>query len=121
MAINMKSLILSSAKIIAIMCGFGVCNLVADEGFKPIFDAKRLKPTMFITLEDLLSRQVTAPLDSGWRGQKATFILNGEVVHEIYNLEKKVDGRWVSLDIGRIALQAEWAELMYRKIEIKEL
>lgn len=53
--------------------------------------------------------------------KKATFILNGEVVHEIYDLEKEVDGKKVPLDKGRIALQAEWAELMYRKIEIKEL
>jgi hypothetical protein len=53
--------------------------------------------------------------------KKATFILNGEVVHEIYDLEKKVDEKWVPLDKGRIALQAEWAELMYRNIEIKEL
>lgn len=53
--------------------------------------------------------------------KKATFILNGEKVHEIYDLEKEVDGKFVPLDKGRIALQAEWAELMYRKIEIKEL
>jgi hypothetical protein len=53
--------------------------------------------------------------------KKATFILNGEVVHEIYDLEKEVNGKKVPLDKGRIALQAEWAELMYRKIEIKEL
>jgi hypothetical protein len=53
--------------------------------------------------------------------KKAPFILNGEKVHEIYDLEKTVDGKKVPLDKGRIALQAEWAELMYRKIEIKEL
>lgn len=53
--------------------------------------------------------------------KKATFILNGEVVHEIYDMEKEVDGKKVPLDKGRIAVQAEWAELMYRKIEIKEL
>jgi len=53
--------------------------------------------------------------------KKATFILNGEKVHEIYDLEKTVDGKKVPLDKGRIGLQAEWAELMYRKIEVKEL
>jgi hypothetical protein len=52
---------------------------------------------------------------------KVTFKLNGEVVHEIQDLEMKVDGKWLPLDKGRIALQAEWAELLYRNVRIKEL
>ena len=54
--------------------------------------------------------------------EKATFIFNGEVVHEITNFtQKDKDGNTVPLEKGRIGLQAEWAELMYRNIRIKEL
>lgn len=53
---------------------------------------------------------------------KATFILNGEVVHEITNFtQKNAKGEKVPLEKGRIGLQAEWAELLYRNIRIKEL
>ena len=54
--------------------------------------------------------------------EKATFIFNGEVVHEITNFtQKNEDGEKVPLEKGRIGLQAEWADLMYRNIRIKEL
>lgn len=53
--------------------------------------------------------------------KKVTFKLNGEVVHEIQDLEMQVDGKWVPMDHGRVALQAEWAELLYRNVRIKEL
>lgn len=54
--------------------------------------------------------------------EKATFVFNGEVVHEITNFTQKNEaGEKVPLEKGRIGLQAEWAELMYRNIRIKEL
>lgn len=53
--------------------------------------------------------------------EKAIFILNGEQVHEIRNFTQKVDGERVPLSEGRIGLQAEWAEILYRNIRIKEL
>ena len=53
--------------------------------------------------------------------EKAIFRFNGEVVHEIFDLEQKVDGKWVPLEKGHIGLQAEWAEIMYRNIRLKEL
>jgi hypothetical protein len=54
--------------------------------------------------------------------EKATFILNGEVVLETYNLAQlQGDGSSIPLEKGRIGLQAEWAEIMYRNIRIKEL
>lgn len=54
--------------------------------------------------------------------EKAVFIFNGEVVHEIKNFtQKDKDGKVVPLNKGRIGLQAEWAEIMYRNIRIKEL
>lgn len=54
--------------------------------------------------------------------EKATFILNGEVVLETFNFTQKNEkGETVPLEKGHIGLQAEWAELLYRNIRIKEL
>jgi hypothetical protein len=53
--------------------------------------------------------------------KKATFILNGEVVFEIFNMQQKIGDEFRPLDKGRIGLQAEWAEILYRNIRIKEL
>ena len=54
--------------------------------------------------------------------EKATFILNGEVVLETFNFtQKNKKGEKVPLEKGRIGLQAEWAEILYRNIRIKEL
>ena len=54
--------------------------------------------------------------------KKATFILNGEVVLELTNFTQVNEkGERVPLEKGRIGLQAEWAEVLYRNIRIKEL
>lgn len=54
--------------------------------------------------------------------EKATFILNGEVVLEIFDfVQKAEDGTTSALEKGHIGIQAEWAELLYRNIRIKEL
>ena len=54
--------------------------------------------------------------------EKATFIFNGETVLETSDFHfKDADGNKVSLERGHIGLQAEWAELMYRNIRIKDL
>ena len=54
--------------------------------------------------------------------KKATFILNGEVVLETFHFHfKDKKGNTSALHKGHIGLQAEWAELMYRNIRIKEL
>ena len=55
--------------------------------------------------------------------EKATFVFNGEVVLETTNFtqKKQKDGAKTPLEKGRIGLQAEWAEIMYRNIRIKEL
>ena len=34
--------------------------------------------------------------------------------------EQMVDNKWVPLNRGKIALQLEYAEVCYRKVEIKE-
>jgi len=54
--------------------------------------------------------------------EKAIFILNGEVVLETYNFtQKDKNGQTIPLAKGHIGLQAEWAEILYRNIRIKEL
>jgi hypothetical protein len=54
--------------------------------------------------------------------EKATFILNGETVLELFDMKQKNEaGEIVPLSKGHIGLQAEWAELLYRNIRIKEL
>lgn len=54
--------------------------------------------------------------------EKATFILNGEVVLETFNfVQLQKDGSSLPLEKGRIGLQAEWAEVLFRNIRIKEL
>ena len=53
--------------------------------------------------------------------EKAIFILNGEKVYEITDFTKEVDGKTLPLEKGHIGLQAEWAEIQYRSIRIKEL
>lgn len=53
--------------------------------------------------------------------KKATFIFNGVVVYEITNMEQKKGDEYVPLKKGHIGLQAEWAEILYRNIRIKEL
>ena len=53
--------------------------------------------------------------------KKATFILNGEVVLEMQNFQRKDGDTYKPLSSGRIGLQAEYAELQYRNIRIKKL
>ena len=54
--------------------------------------------------------------------KQATFILNGEEVLQVFDMEQKgKDGKYVPLSKGRIGLQAEWAEILYRNIRIKEM
>ena len=54
--------------------------------------------------------------------EKATFMLNGEVVFETFNFTQKNEaGEKSPLDKGHIGLQAEWAEILYRNLRIKEL
>lgn len=55
--------------------------------------------------------------------EKATFIFNGEIVHQVTDMKQQIikGGEFVPLTKGRIGLQAEWAEILYRNIRIKEL
>lgn len=54
-------------------------------------------------------------------GQEAIYELNGKVVNRITDLSHEVDCIRSPLKSGRIGLQAEYAELEYRNIRVKEL
>jgi len=68
-------------------------------------------------------------LDSEWNvleltvhGSKdATYMVNGEVANGMTDMECKVNGTWAPLDKGKLAVQAEFAEVYFRNIKIKIL
>jgi hypothetical protein len=55
------------------------------------------------------------------RGNDATYIVNGKVNNRATRIEQMVNKEWVPLKQGKIALQLEYAEVLYRNVEIKEL
>jgi hypothetical protein len=75
-------------------------------------------------------RVIRNPLNEreGWntveievRGDSATHRINGVINNRCFDIKQSVNGNWVPLHRGRIALQLEGAEVLYRKIEIQEL
>jgi hypothetical protein len=54
-------------------------------------------------------------------GEEAIYELNGKVVNRLHSMTYEIDGERVPLTKGRVGLQAEYAEMMYRNIRIKEL
>ncbi len=55
------------------------------------------------------------------RGDTATHIVNGVINNRVYDLKSWDGASWVKLDHGRIALQAESAEISYRNIKVRPL
>ncbi len=57
------------------------------------------------------------------RGDRATYLVNGVVNMRVHDLKAwdAASNSWVKLDHGRIALQAEGAEISYRNIQMREL
>ena len=57
------------------------------------------------------------------RGDKATHVVNGVVNMRVSDMKSwdAAGNRWVKLDRGRIAIQAESAELFYRNIKIRPI
>lgn len=53
------------------------------------------------------------------RGDSAVHIINGQTNHMVFSMKKMVDGEWKPLTKGKIALQAEFAEVFYRNIELR--
>ncbi|MDB6125816.1 MAG: hypothetical protein JWQ71_4809 [Pedosphaera sp.] len=55
------------------------------------------------------------------RGDSAVHIVNGKVNNRLDHMQQMVNKEWVPLDRGKIVFQQEFAEVLYRNIEIKEL
>jgi hypothetical protein len=55
------------------------------------------------------------------RGDSATYIVNGKTNNVASRVEEMVEGRWVPLRKGKIALQLEFAEVFYRNVQMMEL
>lgn len=54
--------------------------------------------------------------------EKAVFYLNDTLVNVVSNMRKRDgNGQWVPLEKGQISLQAEWAELEYRRVRVRPL
>lgn len=53
--------------------------------------------------------------------RRAVFYVNGEKVNEVFMMEREIDGVWSPLVSGRIGLQAEWAEMLYRNPRVRQL
>jgi alpha-L-rhamnosidase len=77
-----------------------------------------------------IRRVVRNPLaeQDGWnvievivRGSAATYIINGKVNNRVTDMCENVNGSWQPLKKGRIALQLEGAEILFRNLEIRDL
>jgi len=55
------------------------------------------------------------------RGDTAKYIINGKVNNQLTNMRELMDKEWKPLTKGRILLQLEGAEVLYRNVEIKDL
>ncbi len=55
------------------------------------------------------------------RGDSATHIINGKINNRADAMRKWVDGHWEPLTKGKIIFQLEFAEVLYRNIEISPL
>ena len=54
-------------------------------------------------------------------GDEATYIVNGKVNNRAAKIQQMINGEYVPLKKGKIALQFEFAEVYYRNVEIEEI
>ncbi len=80
--------------------------------------SRLLKDGDFEKLDDWNTVEVIA------EGDRATQIVNGRIVNRMTNLEQpdpQNAGQFIPLRRGRIAIEIEFAEIWYRRIEVKQL
>jgi 3-keto-disaccharide hydrolase len=97
---------------------------------RPIFKPLDQGGVTFVQgVGDSIRRVVRNPMAErdGWNivevivhGDEATYVVNGKVNNRVHHIQERVNGEWVPLKKGRIALQLEFAEVFYRNVEIKE-
>ncbi|WP_267388427.1 DUF1080 domain-containing protein [Sphingomonas sp. GC_Shp_3] len=54
-------------------------------------------------------------------GQKAAHIVNGRIVNTLFDMEARSNGKYVPLTRGRILLQIECSEILFRNVRIRPL
>lgn len=98
---------------------------------RPVFTEPGKGAVPFVQgVADGIRRVIRNPMNEheGWntvevivRGDEATYIVNGKINNRASRIQEKVNGEWVPLTKGKIALQLEFAEVLYRNVEIKVL
>jgi hypothetical protein len=77
-----------------------------------------------------IRRVIRSPMNEhdGWNtveiivhGDSATHIVNGKTNNQANDIREMVNNQWVPLKKGKITLQLESAEILYRNVQIKEL
>src|SRR5665213_949548 len=56
------------------------------------------------------------------RGDRSTHIVNGRIVANLTNLtqpDPQIPGQLIPLTSGKLAVEVQWAEIWYRRIEVK--
>ncbi|HTF67755.1 MAG TPA: family 16 glycoside hydrolase [Edaphobacter sp.] len=59
-----------------------------------------------------------------WQGDKAVHIVNGRTVNAVTNLQQpdpQNPGKFIPLTRGKIAIEIEYAETWFRRIEVKAI
>jgi Domain of Unknown Function (DUF1080) len=98
---------------------------------RPIFDEPEKGGLPFVQgIGDGIRRVIRNPMNEheGWNtvevivhGDEAIYIVNGKVNNRASKIQERINGEWVPLRKGKIALQLEFAEVYYRNVEIQEL
>jgi hypothetical protein len=103
---------------------------ITNRGFFPHFLQLEQGGVPFVQgVGDGIRRVIRNPMNEhdGWntievivRGDEATYIVNGKVNNHASHIQQKINGEWVPLTKGKIALQLEFGEVFYRNVEIKK-
>jgi hypothetical protein len=98
---------------------------------RPVFEEPENGGVSFVQgIAEGIRRVIRNPMNEheGWntvevivRGDEAVYIVNGKVNNRASKIQEKVNGEWVPLRKGKIALQLEFAEVFYRNVEVQQL
>ena len=97
---------------------------------RPVFDDSEKGISFVQGVGDGIRRVIRSPMNEheDWNtvevivhGDEAVYIVNGKMNNRASKIQEKVNGEWVPLRKGKIALQLEFAEVYYRNVQIQEL